>query len=162
MPGTTCRTNGRGSGCRRGSGRGFSLIELMVVLVILSLLAVVAFPSYSSYVNRARRLEGQVALVDAMQQQEHHHALHHSYVAFSAAAPREGLRWWSGNSALDSAYELDAEACPGSELRDCVLLRARPGTPNVDVRYRDAECGVLTLSSRGEQGADGPGKRCWP
>lgn len=149
----------------RPSGRttGFTLVEVMMVLVILSVLAALAYPSYAGYITRTRRMEGQVALMNAMQQQEQHRALHHSYVAFSSAAPVAGMAWWSGNGAAGSAYELDAQACPGSLLRDCVLVSARPGTANVDTRFRDPECGTLTLSSTGEQGATGSSaSRCWP
>ena len=142
--------------------RGFTLIEALVVLLIMSVLASMAWPSYAGYLARARRMEGKVALILALQQQEQHHALHHTYVAFSNAEPVAGLPWGSGNAAPGSAYELDAEACPGSALRDCVQLRARPGTANVDARFRDAECGTLTLRSTGEQGASGDSKRCWP
>jgi type IV pilus assembly protein PilE len=142
--------------------RGFTLIEVMLVLLILSLLVSLAWPGYAGYLTKTRRMEGKVALIMALQQQEQHHAMHHSYVAFSKSAPVEGLRWWSGNAAMSSAYELDAEACPERALRDCVQLRARPGTANVDVRFADAECGTLTLRSTGEQGASGKSARCWP
>lgn len=142
--------------------RGFTLIEVMLVLLILSLLVSLAWPGYAGYLTKTRRMEGKVALILALQQQEQHHAVHHSYVAFSKAAPVEGLRWWSGNAAMSSAYELDAQACPERPLRDCVQLRARPGTANVDVRFADAECGTLTLRSTGEQGASGQSARCWP
>ena len=107
-------------------------------------------------------MEGKVALIGAMQQQEQHHALHHTYVAFSSAAPVDALPWWSGNAPASSAYELDAEACADQDLRDCVQLRARPGTAQVDARFADAECGALLLRSTGEQGAGGQSKRCWP
>jgi type IV pilus assembly protein PilE len=142
--------------------RGFTLVEALIVLLIMSVLASLAWPSYADYLTRTRRMEGKVALITALQQQEQHHALHHSYVAFSSAAPVAGLPWWSGNGAATSAYELDADACPGSDLRDCVELRARPGTANVDARFVDAECGTLSLRSTGEQGASGQSARCWP
>ncbi|MDB5748100.1 MAG: pilus assembly protein PilE, partial [Massilia sp.] len=65
-----------------------------------------------------------------------------------------------------SAYELEARACPDSLLRDCVQVSARPGTGRVDARFSDPECGTLTLTSTGEQGASGitnsSAKRCWP
>lgn len=141
---------------------GFTLIELMVVLIIVSVLAALAYPGYADYVTKARRAEGQVALINAMQQQEEHRAIHHTYVAFSSAAPVEGLPWWSGSSASGSAYELEARACPERELRDCVQISARPGTAKVDARHRDPECGTLTLASTGEQGAGGTSRRCWP
>lgn len=141
---------------------GFTLIETMVVLLILSILAAIAYPGYAEHLATMRRIEGQVALIDAMQQQERHHSLHHTYVAFSAAEPVEGQRWWSGSRALDSAYELEARACPGNALRDCVEIVARPGTANVDARYSDSECGTLSMRSTGEQGASGTSARCWP
>ena len=143
-------------------GTGFTLIEVMIVLVIMCLLAALAYPGYAGYVTKTRRTEGQVALLTAMQQQEHHYAVHQSYVAFSRGAPIAGLAWWSGNSAPGSAYELEAQACPDGGLRDCVQISPRPGTANVDARFSDPECGTLTLSSTGEQGASGAGKRCWP
>lgn len=143
-------------------GSGFTLIELMVVLLILAVLAALAYPGYAGHVAKMRRIEGQVALIEAMQQQERHHALHHTYVAFSAAEPVEGLRWWSGSRAAESAYELEAQACAGGELRDCVEIVARPGTVNVDASYSDSECGTLTMSSTGEQGASGAASQCWP
>jgi len=141
---------------------GFTLIETMVVLLILAILAAIAYPGYTANLAKMRRIEGQVALIDAMQQQERHHSLHHSYVAFSADAPLEGQRWWSGSSAADSAYELEARACAGHALRDCIEIVARPGTAKVDASYRDSECGTLTMRSTGEQGASGSSATCWP
>jgi type IV pilus assembly protein PilE len=142
--------------------RGFTLVEMLVVLLIVAILSSLAWPGYSGYLTKTRRMEGKVALLGALQRQEQHHALHHTYVAFSQAEPVEGLPWWSGSGAATSFYELDAEACPGSDLRDCVRLRARPGTASVDARFTDPECGTLTLDSRGAQGANGTSNRCWP
>jgi type IV pilus assembly protein PilE len=144
--------------------RGFTLIEMLVVLVILSILAAVAYPSYTNHMVRTRRTEGQVALIEAMQQQERYHLQHNTYAAFSSAggdADAQGFRWWSGASAAASIYELDAHACPGQDLADCVEVRATPGTARVDSRFRDPECGALSLDSLGVYAAEGSG-RCWP
>jgi type IV pilus assembly protein PilE len=147
---------------RRRRMRGLTLTELLVVLLILAVLASLAYPGYASHITRTRRMEGKVALIEAMQRQAWQHSLHHTYTAFSSTAPVPGLPWWSGAAPAGSAYELEALACPDSTLRDCVLLRAHPGTARVDPRFVDPACGVLSLSSTGEQGASGPGPRCWP
>jgi type IV pilus assembly protein PilE len=148
--------------------RGFTLIEMLVVLVILSIVAGMAYPSYSRHVARARRTEGQIDLIETMQQQERYYQQHNSYIAFTSAdadaaanAAAQGLRWWSGASAAVSVYELDAHACPGRDLADCVEVRATPGTAKVDSRFRDPECGALTLDSYGVHASEGTG-RCWP
>jgi type IV pilus assembly protein PilE len=143
--------------------RGFTLIEMLVVLLILSILVATAYPSYVSHITRTRRTEAQIALIEVMQQQERYHMQHNSYVEFSSSADAGalGLRWWSGGSAATSAYELDAHPCAGQDIADCVEVRARPGTAKVDSRFRDPECGALTLDSLGAHASQGTG-RCWP
>lgn len=144
--------------------RGFTMIEVMVVLAILMVLGSMAFPTYVGYVVKIRRIEAQVAMIEALQQQENYYAQHHTYIAFSSdEAPAEPrFKWWSGATAAASAYELDAQACPDRALAECVQLRARPGTGKVDVHFRDPDCGTLTKTSAGELGASGPSDRCWP
>jgi type IV pilus assembly protein PilE len=147
---------------------GFTLLEVLIVLAILSILAAIAYPNYAGYITRARRAEGMVALIETMQKQERHRAQHHRYRAFTAEEAESGssgFKWWSGRDAASSAYELDARACAGEDIADCVEVRARPGTGRVDTHFRDPDCGDLTLDSVGRQGAQGTalgGARCWP
>ena len=152
---------------------GFTLVELMIVVAVIGILAALAWPSYSRHLVRTRRVEGQVALIEAMQQQERYQSQHNTYIAFSStdsdadtgSGDAQAFKWWSGHDASNSAYELDAHACPDSTLEECVEIRARPGTAKVDARVRDPDCGVLTLDSVGRQGAQeapGAGVHCWP
>jgi type IV pilus assembly protein PilE len=146
-------------------GTGFTLIEVMIVLAILAVLAVIAYPNYAGYITRTRRIEGQIALIEAMQQQERFYTNNNTYTAFSSGStdPREKrFKWWSGSSAQHSAYELRARACPGHDLSQCVEVRATPGTDKVDTGFKDAECETLTLDSAGERTSSGSLERCWP
>lgn len=145
--------------------RGFTLLETLVVLAIAGILAAIAYPSYARHLVKARRVEAQLALVEAMQRQEQYRAQHHTYVAFSSSSTDEegkDFRWWLGARPETSAYELDGYACEGEDISACVELRARPGTANVDAGFSDLDCGILTLDSTGAQTASGAGERCWP
>lgn len=145
--------------------RGMTLVEVMIALVIVMILTTLAYPSYASYVTKTRRVEGQVALVETMQQQERYFMRNNRYLAFSAAAPvpdAPQFRAWSGTSAARSAYEIDARTCSGQAIGDCVELHATPGTSQVDSHFRDPDCGELTLDSAGRRGASGKAVNCWP
>ncbi len=142
--------------------KGFTLIELLVALIIMSLLAGIALYSYQHALMKSRRVEGRVALMTLMQEQERHYSLHTTYFAFSADLPEvkaNGRKWFSGKTAQASFYELSAQACDDSGVRQCVQLIARPGTDKVNTSYRDPLCGTLRLDSRGHMHADADG--CW-
>lgn len=145
--------------------QGFSLVEIMAVLAIVGILASVAYPGYASYIARSRRIEGQMALLDILQQQERFYSLHNTYVAFSAdSTDPDALRfkWWSGGDATGSAYELHGAACPNRDISECIEVRAVPGTARVDAKFKDIECGTLTMDSIGQRGPSGGSARCWP
>lgn len=144
---------------------GFSLVEIMIVLAIVGILASIAYPGYAGYIARSRRIEGQMALLDILQQQERFYSLHNTYVEFSAdstdpAAQR--FKWWSGGEASGSAYELRGEACPDRDISECIEVKAVPGTERVDTKFSDSECGTLSLNSIGQRGQSGRAARCWP
>ncbi|MBK4733600.1 type IV pilin protein [Noviherbaspirillum pedocola] len=136
--------------------RGFSLAELAAVLALAALLAWMGARSWQDLVRTQRRAEGRSALARAMQAQEHYFSRYGRYRAYDVAAPA-GFPWHSGPTPAASAYLLSAVACSDAPLEDCVQLRAEPGAS----AFRDSECGMLMLDSRGRQGAQGEGGRCW-
>jgi type IV pilus assembly protein PilE len=144
---------------------GFTLIDVLIVLAIVVVLAAIAYPSYAGFITKTRRIEGQIALIETVQQQERFYTRNNTYIAFSSDSSDEQekrFKWFSGSAAPSSAYELSARACPGRELSQCVEVRATPGTQKVDANFRDADCQALTLNSAGERTASGPSARCWP
>lgn len=145
--------------------RAFTLVELLVAMVIVLVLATLAHASYASYIVKARRVEAQSALLQAMQDQERYYTQYNTYLAFSANEPgNENMRvkWWLGASPQRSAYELSGRACQQQPLQACIELRAQPGTGMVDTSFRDPACEMLTLDSAGRQGAGGRQAGCWP
>jgi type IV pilus assembly protein PilE len=145
--------------------RGWTLLEVMIVLAIVMILTTLAYPGYAEYITKTRRIEGQVALLELLQQQERYFTRNNSYVAFDAASTEphaQQFKTWSGSSAKKSAYEMAGAACPDQAITDCIVLRATPGTERVDGRFRDAACGVLTLDSAGRRSASGTSPTCWP
>lgn len=144
---------------------GFSLIELLVVLVIMAVLASQAMPAWQQHVVRTKRGEAHSALLKLMMQQERYHTQTNSYIAFAAGvaeAEAHNFQWWSGASAPTSAYEIEGKACDGELIEQCVQVVAMPGTGQVDGKFRDDDCGRLTLTSTGLRLASGPATGCWP
>lgn len=144
---------------------GSSMIELLIMLTLLGLLAAQVYPSFRAHVVRVRRGEAQAALQQLMQQQERYYTQNNRYLAFSSSStdPEEKMfRWWTGNSAPVSAYEIEGKACEGETIASCVRLVATPGTDQVDRHFKDEDCAQLTLTSAGQRLASGSAPRCWP
>lgn len=63
----------------RGSARGFSLIELMIVVAVVSILATLATASYRRYMLRTNRTEGRIALLAIQTAQERYFLQNNAY-----------------------------------------------------------------------------------
>jgi len=144
--------------------QGFTLIEVMVVVAIIGILATIVYPTYQESVRKARRAEGRAALMQLMQQEERYYSQNTSYIGFSSAssdANEVKFKWFSGDSAPASSYEISAAACSDDVIQNCVLLTAQPGTSNVNKGHTDTACGNLMLSSTGAKTASGNATNCW-
>lgn len=51
-------------------GKGFSLIEVMIVIAIIGIIAAIAYPSYQSSVEKSRRSDAKISLTEAAALQE--------------------------------------------------------------------------------------------
>lgn len=142
--------------------RGFTLIELMIVVAIVAILGAVVYPSYQSAVVKSKRADGWATLTQIMQHQERYYSQNNTYIDFSKASPKTGFKWYSGDSASASSYEIKAEACTGDVIVNCVKLTAMAGTSNVNRNFKDSKCGDLSLDSTGQKSVSVSGaKDCW-
>jgi type IV pilus assembly protein PilE len=62
------------------TGRGFTLIELMIVVVIVAILAAIALPSYTDYVMRGRIPDATSNLAAKRVQMEQYFQDNHTYL----------------------------------------------------------------------------------
>jgi type IV pilus assembly protein PilE len=142
----------------------FTLIEVLIVMAIIAVLASIAYPSYQESVRKTRRAEARAMLMQLMQQQERFYSQNTRYVAFSSqssAAEEKKFKWYSGDGAASSAYEISGAACDGDTIENCVLLTAIPGTSRVNKSHKDPACGNLMLTSTGIKSASGNATGCW-
>lgn len=121
----------------RSKTAGFTLIELVIVVTIIGILVMVAVPAYNDSVTKARRSDGQTALLDAMARQERFFTENNTYTTNLADLPLSA-------SSPEGHYTVSAAACAGATIANCVILTATPGAAQV-------KDGALTLNSRGQK-----------
>ena len=137
--------------------RGFTLIELLFSVTIAGLLSSVAFPAYQGTVQKVRRSDALVALMDLQMAQERFRS---NNVAYGSLAE---LR--SRATSPSGHYQLDVQTPTDAGF---VVLATAAGS-----QRSDTACGVLRLTVDGANvsyasGSDGnvgndsaANKRCW-
>jgi type IV pilus assembly protein PilE len=114
----------------RPAARGFTLIETMVTLAVAGILSSIAYPSVEAQVQRARRSDALVALLQAQLAEERHRANNAGYGSLADL----GLR----DTSPSGHYRLQAtpNGSGGYELVAGALA----------AQARDARCRYLRLS----------------
>jgi type IV pilus assembly protein PilE len=139
---------------RSNTGRGFTLIEMLMVLAIVGILAVVALPSYQQSRLRAGRADGKNALLQAASNQERFYS--NSFTYSTNAGPLSTPPQVTVTSA-DGNYVISVAACGGSTIASCFIATATP-----QGNQTDDDCGNLTITSTGARAASGGTvEECW-
>ena len=92
------------------AGRGFTLLELMIVVAIVGILASIAYPSYMDHVRKGNRAKAQAFLMDVAQRQQNYLLVNRQYAATLAelgvTVGTEGGSLGADLASLASAYDL--------------------------------------------------------
>jgi type IV pilus assembly protein PilE len=136
----------------KGTVRGFSLIELMIVVAVIAIIAAIAYPSYMDYVRQSRRADATVALLELAQYMERYYTNNGRYTDGDGnypalpfdEAPRDGS---------DKYYDLSLNDTPSATS---YTLSAAPKNAQ-----ENDDCGTLTLDHLGVKGAEDDVDHCW-
>lgn len=135
--------------------KGFTFIELIITITIVGILALIAYPTYIDYMTRARRIEGQSALLDLANHLENYYAEHQTYQTATINTLRDA-------NTLENQYTL--RILDASE--NTYTLQATP----IDIQAKaDTRCQSLTFNSLGQKGVavgpmgspTGTAQQCW-
>ena len=94
----------RRSAALRGSQRGATLLELIIVVVVIAILATVAIVSYTAVVNRTTVSQGQSVLDGVSQSENNWYSLHGAFAADASSL-----------NAMDAAYFPPASSSPPAQ-----------------------------------------------
>lgn len=129
---------------RFSSFKGFSLIELLMVVTIIGILAAIAYPAYTDYLQRTRRSDARVALMNVATYLEHYYTENNTY----ASATLTGLGLTT--SSPEGYYTISL-----SNLTATTYTATATAT---GVQAGDTTCPTLTVN---ESNTKGPSLTCW-
>ncbi|QQX81509.1 prepilin-type N-terminal cleavage/methylation domain-containing protein [Shewanella sp. KX20019] len=128
----------------QSAGRGFTLIEVMIVVAIVGILAAIAYPSYSDYVTKAGRSDGVTAVMNISNLQEQYYLDNRSY---TTDLTELGL----AASYVTENGHYSVATTGGSSF---TITASAEGTQ----KARDSTCQTITLT---DIGVKGPSAECW-
>jgi type IV pilus assembly protein PilE len=139
------------------SGRGFTLIEVMIVVAIIGILAMVAMPSYQEYMRRSKRAEAQGILMEAAQYMQRYYSANDRYTVAAGNTTAEVEQKVGSVSMLPETLRQSPKS--GTANYDIVVV-ARGTPPSYTIRATGAgsmasdKCGTLMLNSLGAKTID--------
>jgi type IV pilus assembly protein PilE len=157
--GAPCRACRQGLGSRlsRRSTRGFTLIELMLVVAVAGVLSGVAYPSFMGQLQKIRRADALVSILQIQAAQERYRANNVAYGTLAeigaAATSSAGHYVLQVTEPSATGYEVVASAI-GAQAHD---------TPCRNLRLR-IEGGNLVQASGADAATNNPpaqNRQCW-
>jgi prepilin-type N-terminal cleavage/methylation domain-containing protein len=131
------------SGCMK-RGRGFTLIELVIVVAIIGVLAAIAVPTYYSYIDRAK-MTVSISIMDALRKDME--AYYNQYQSYPDTVDFTNFTDQNGNSILLS---LDEPVLRKKMFSwDSYVYVASDLTYTITAKAIDSDHTVLTLTREG-------------
>ncbi len=122
---------------------GFTLLEILTVVAIISILAGIAIPIYVDYAEKARRTDGQVALMNEVQALERCKTTTFTYAGCGVVS----------NESPESYYTITLTGATGTAY---MLTAQAQGS-----QANDTDCIVMTINSQGIRTPDPDTADCW-
>ena len=138
----------------RGSTKGFSLIELMIVVAIIAVLSAIAYPTYTRHIIKTRRAAATACLSQYANYMERYYTTNMAYN--KAGTTDNVLPNLDCRSVQQTGnyYGYDF----GTPTASTYTLTA---TPKSGSAQASDSCGALTLDQTGARNAAGGVANCW-
>lgn len=125
------------------SNNGFTLIEILIVVAIIGILSALAYPQYGQFVEKSRRSDGHLALLQEIQTMERCKSTRYSYAGCALTAAESPEAYYAITLVSDATTFTITATGQNSQAND-------------------ASCSVMTLDHRGEKTPDPDTTDCWP